>query len=254
MMKKKAFLMLIILIFLNVSANSQVFEMPNAEMKSHEELTITLIQINADFTIIHLKNQNMLERDAWACVDPRTVIQTSDKIQHSLIRAENIPLCPATHQFDSIGEILEFALYFPAIDPGKGRIDLVEVCDQSCFFFQGIILDNRLNHDIYAYDEAYELYLKKEFKAAMKIFSEIVEDIPNNPTHIYGFSYYYLVLISNEMEDNNGADEWFEKLKISGLPDANTIIRRIEELGIFNLPKGGRGSNSPALGAKTSFI
>lgn len=253
-MIKYALSTLFLLLVLQMYVHPQVFEMPNAEMKSHEELTITRIQITPDYTIIHLKNQNMLERDAWACVDSRTVIQTSDKIQHSLIRAENIPLCPATHQFDSIGENLEFALYFPAIDPGKGRIDLVEVCDQSCFFFQGIILDNRLNHDIHAYDEAYDLYLKKEFKASLRIFSEIVRDIPDNPTHIYGFCYYYLVLISHEIGDNKGSAEWFEELKISELPDKNSIVRRIEELGIFNPPKGGRGSNSPPLGAKTSSI
>lgn len=224
---------LLILLLLQVNGISQVFEMPNAETKSHAELTITRIQITSDYTIVHLRNQNMLVKDAWACVDRKTTIQTSDKVKHLLLRAENIPLCPELHRFDSLGEILEFTLYFPPIDPSKGRIDLVEDCEQSCFFFQGIILDNRLNSDIHAYDEAYDLYLKKEYEASRKIFSGIVQDIADNPTHIYSFAYYYLILISHEGGDRKGAKEWFEKLKASGLPDRHSIIQRIEEMGII---------------------
>lgn len=230
---KNAFLVLLLLILLPESLISQVFDMPNAEVKSHAELVITRIEITSDYTIVHLRNQNMLVKDAWACVDRKTSIRTSDEVQHLLIRAENIPICPQLHRFDSIGEILEFVLYFPPIDPAKGRIDLVEDCEQSCFFFQGIILDNRLNRDIRAYDEAYDLYLKKEFEASRRIFSEIIRHIPDNPTHIYSFSYYYLILISYESGDNKGAAEWLEKLKASGLPDRHSIIQRIEEMGIL---------------------
>jgi len=232
-MQKQVFISLIIIFFFEIGSYSQVFEMPNAEVKSHAELTITRIQITDDYTIIFLRNQNMLVKDAWACVDRKTTVRTSDNVHHLLIRAENIPICPQLHRFDSLGEILEFTLYFPPIDPGKGRIDLVEDCEQSCFFFQGIILDNRLNRDIQAYDEAYDLYLKNEFEASRRIFSEIVRDIPDNPTHIYSFSFYYLILISHEAGDTNGAFEWLEKLKASGLPDRHSIIRRIEEMGIL---------------------
>jgi len=224
----------LILLILQMNAHSQIFEMPNAEVKSHAELTITRIQITNDYTIVYLRNQNRLIKDAWACVDRNTTIQTSDNKQHLLIRAEGIPICPGLHRFDSLGEILEFVLYFPSIDPEKGRIDLVETCDQSCFFFRGIILDNRLNQDIHSYDEAYEFYINKDFKAAIKVFSGIVQDIPDNPTHIYSFSYYYLILSSHEMGDRKETIEWFEKLKSSNLPDKNSIVTRIEEIGIFD--------------------
>ncbi len=233
MMMKRALIAFLLLIFLQVSAHCQVFEMPGAEAKSHAELTITRIQITSDYTIVHLRNQNMLVKDAWACVDRKTTIRTSDEVNHLLLRAENIPLCPELHRFDSLGEILEFTLYFPPIDPSKGRIDLVEDCEQSCFFFQGIILDNRLNRDIHSYDEAYDLYLKKEFESSRKIFTGIVQDIPDNPTHIYSFAYYYLILISHETGDNKGAAEWLKKLKASGLPDRHSIIRRIDEMGVI---------------------
>ena len=234
MMVKNNIIAFLLLLLLALSANSQVFEMPNAEVKSHAELIITRIEITSDYTIVYLWNQNMLVKDAWACVDRKTSIRTSDDVKHLLIRAENIPICPQLHRFDSLGEILEFTLYFPPIDPYKGRIDLVEDCEQSCFLFQGIILDNRLNHDIHSYDEAYALYLRKEFEASSRIFSEIVRDIPDNPTHIYSFAYYYLVLISHETGNNQGAVEWYEKLKASGLPDRHSIIRRIEEMGIID--------------------
>ncbi len=223
----------LLFILLPLIANSQVFDMPNAEVKSHAELVITRIEITSDYTIVYLRNQNMLVKDAWACVDQKTSIRTSDNEKHWLIRAENIPACPELHRFDSLGEILEFTLYFPPIDPTKGRIDLVEDCEQSCFFFQGIILDNRLNRDIHAYDEAYDLYLKKDFEASRTIFSEIIQDIPDNPTHIYSFAYYYLILIGHETGDKKGAEKWLEELKASGLPDRQSIIRRIEEMGII---------------------
>ncbi len=233
-MMKHVSIVFLLLIVLKFSNFAQVIEMPNAEVKSHAELTITRIQITSDYTIVHLRSQNMLVKDAWACVDKNTSIRTSDDVKHWLIRAEDIPICPALHRFDSLGEILEFTLYFPPIDPTKGRIDLVEDCEQSCFFFQGIILDNRLNRDIHAYDEAYDLYLKKDFEASRKIFSDIVRDIPDNPTHIYSFAYYYLILISHEAGDTDGAAEWFKKLKASGLPDRHAIILRIEEMGIID--------------------
>ena len=212
---------------------SQIFDMPNAEVRSHSELTITRIQITDDYTIVYLKNQNMLMKDAWACVDRKTSIRTSDDVKHFLLRAENIPTCPDLYRFDSLGQILEFTLYFPPVDSRKGRIDLVEDCDQSCFFFRGIILDNKLNRDIHAYDEAYAFYEKKEFENSIRIFSGIVEDIPENPTHIYSFSYYYLVLSCHELGDKKDAAKWFEKLKSSSLPDKASIIKRIEELEIF---------------------
>ena len=233
MMKEKTLLIPLILVFFHVSANSQVFDMPNAEVKSHTELDITRIRITDDYTIIYLRNQNMLLKDAWACVDRKTSIRTSDNAKHFLLRAENIPLCPDLFRFDSLGQILEFTLYFPPIDASKGRIDLVEDCEQSCFFFRGIILDNKLNRDIHAYDEGYAFYEKKDFENSIRIFSGIVEDIPENPTHIYGFSYYYLVLICHESEDKKGAADWYKKLKSSGLPNIASIIRRIEELEIF---------------------
>jgi hypothetical protein len=233
MMMKQISITFLLLIFLQLSTHSQVFEMPNAEVKSHAELVITRIEITSDYTIVHLRNQNMLVKDAWACVDRKTTLRTSDNFHHVMIRAENIPICPQLHRFDSLGEILEFTLYFPPIDPSKGRVDLVEDCEQSCFFFQGIILDNRLNRDIHSYDEAYDLYLKKDFESSRKIFSGIVQDIPDNPTHIYSFSFYYLILISQETGDNQGAAEWFEKLKASGLPDRHSIIQRIKEMGIL---------------------
>ena len=233
-MIRKAKYSILILLLTQVILYSQVFESPNAEVKSHAELTINRIQITADYTIVYLRNQNRLMKDAWACVDRNTTIRTSDNKQHLLIRAEGIPICPGLHRFDSLGEILEFALYFPSIDPEKGRIDLVETCDQACFFFRGIILDNRLNQDIRSYDEAYEFYINKDFKAAINVFSGIVQDIPDNPTHIYSFSYYYLILSSHEIGNRKGSLEWFEKLKSSDLPDKNSIVIRIEELKIFD--------------------
>lgn len=230
----RAFVISIVVFLYSCSGWAQVFEKPNAEIQSHTELTITRIDVTSDYTIVHLRNRNMLVTDAWACVDRNTIIRTSDNRQYSLIRAENIPFCPMKHRFDSLGEILEFTLYFPPVDPSKGRIDLVEICDQSCFFFKGIILDNKLNRDIHSYERAFNLYLEKDYPAARDILVEIVQEIPENPTHIYGFSYYYLILISHELGKSKETEAWYRELKNSTLPDRETIIRKIEELGIID--------------------
>lgn len=213
---------------------SQVIERPVSETKSHAELIITSIEINGNYTIFHLKTRNMLVVDGWACVDQRTVIRTSDNLQHSLIRAENIPLCPERHYFDSLGEVLEFTLYFPAVDSRAGPIDLVEQCDQSCFFFKGIILDNKINQDIHSYEKAFELYRKKEYEQALPVFEGIIREIPAKPSHVYGFSYYYLILGNYETGKLEKASFWYTELRNSGLADKNSFIKRIEELGIFN--------------------
>jgi len=230
----RVFIISIIIGLLSINAVfSQVFENPYAEFKSHDDLTIVQIEINKNYTLIDLSVENKLESGGWFCVGKKVVLKTSDNKEYSMIRSENIPGCPDKYKFKFTGEVLNFSLYFPPIDPGKGPIDITEICDEACFFFKGVILDKKLNTDIRLFEKGLEFYGRGEYQAAIKNLKLVLEEIPPKPTHVYGFSYYYIILSFLKLDKKNEAEQWFEKLKKSDLPDKQSFISKIEEMRVF---------------------
>jgi len=225
--KTAAVLLLLLLPFLGVSQT--IVEKPFAAELSHPELTIESILLFPDSTVINLTVVNNADKDGWFCADRNIYIENLNTHQrYYRIGSRGIPTCPETHNFDRKGETLSFTLVFPPIPKNLNSINLVEDCNKACFFFKGVILSNKLNSDIRLFNQGMEYYTKNDISQAIESFSKVVEEIPANPTHVYGYAFYHLVMIYHAKGDNLTAGYWLNLLKASALPNKDYYIRMVK--------------------------
>ena len=230
----KSILTLLIVVFLfSINTSAQVFFNPIAGKQSHPELEITKINITETETIIFLKVTNKLNQGGWFCADENIYIKNSKGVEiYNLLKSENIPTCPDQFEFSYSGQILEFVFYFPPISKEIKFLDLIESCSKACFSFNGIILDNEHNKKIRAFEKGFDLYKKKQNQEAIPYFEEVVSNKITLDSHIYGLSYYYLIIINNESGNQEKVDFWYQNLTNSALEDKNTFIKELEKSGI----------------------
>jgi hypothetical protein len=224
---------LIFVFLLNPIVFSQVYNYPIAGKQSHPELEIIQIEITETNTIINLQVTNKRDQGGWFCADKNIYIKNSKGSEkYSLINSENIPTCPDQHEFKKINEILEFQLIFPKISDDIIFIDLIENCNNACFAFYGIILDNNHNEKIRLFEKAFDLYRNDSMKEAIPLFEKILTGKITIESQIHGFSYYYLIDIYKNQKDEEKVKFWIEQLKNSNLEDKNTFIKELKNLGI----------------------
>lgn len=219
--------------FANLSFSQQIIENPAAAEQTHQDLNINYIALYADSTVINLSVENKLAQGGWFCADRKIFIETSLEHQrYNIINARGIPRCPAVYNFKKIGEKLTFTLVFPAIPKGVMRLNLVEDCDKSCFSFNSIILDKKLNQDINLYTKGVQLYAANKNKEAIECFQKVVELIPSSPTHVYGYSYFNLIRIYYNSGDKVTAKFWLDQFEKSMLPNKQYFINALQKEGI----------------------
>jgi hypothetical protein len=126
------------------------------------------------------------------------------------------------------GEKLSFSLIFPSIKYWEGRINLIENCSDHCFYFKGVILDNKLSADIRLFELALEQYEGGNFSAAYKNFSYLVNDIPKNPTMVYAYAFSYLYKIEKEKGNLSKAESWKEEFLNSELPNKDVYMKNFK--------------------------
>ena len=230
---KKALLLLVTL-FLFFFAKSQSYDNPIASKQSHPELKIERIEITENNTIISLKVTNKRDAGGWFCAS-RDINLKSSKGNESypLIKTENIPACPDQHKFSSIGETLSFKLYFSPIDQDIKFVDLIENCTNACFSFYGIILDNQHNQKIRAFENGFELYQNQKYVEAIPLFEKVLKGDISIDSHIYGLSYYYLIIIYQDLRNIDKMNQWYEELLNSNLEEKKTFIKELEKEGII---------------------
>jgi hypothetical protein len=224
-------LCLIVLTFISLGSIAQVriVEKPNVAQQSHSEMTIEEIRFYTDSTVVQLLVINKLASGGWFCADKNTFIENPQTLtRKKIIKAVGIPWCPDAHRFNRINETLRFKLVFPPLSAESELLNLVEQCERACFSFRGIILNDKLNKDINMFNQALELYANNKLDDAQLLFSQIVEDIPANPTHVYGYSYYHLVKICWELGQKDIARLWIQKLEQSGLPNRQYFLENIK--------------------------
>ncbi len=228
-MKKFTFASLII--FLTLSALfAQKYDNPIAQKITHPELQIISIEISDSNTIITLKVTNKRNQGGWFCADEQIYLKNSKGTEmYELIRSENIPTCPEQFKFSYVGQELNFTLYFPPISKDIRFLDLIEDCSNACFSFHGIILDNEHNEKIRAFEQGFELYQNLQHKEAIPLFEKVLTGDISIDSHIYGLSYYYLIIIYKELGDADKMNEWYEKLFNSNLDDKATFIKELEK-------------------------
>ena len=223
---------LIILLF-SFKIQAQVYNNPIAGKQSHPELEIIRIETNNNETVITLKVTNKMNSGGWFCADRNIILKSSKGIEkYELIRTENIPTCPDKFEFSYTGQELEFKLYFPPISSKIKFLDLIEDCSNACFYFYGIILDNEHNEKIKAFEKGLEFYQNRDLTGAIPFFENVVKGNFTIESHIYGLSYYHLILIYNELGNNGLANEWYNKLLNSNIEDKQTFIKELEKFDI----------------------
>ena len=230
---RKQYAILIIFIVVSYISKAQVYVNPISGKQSHPELEITQIEITNENTVVSLKVTNKRDAGGWFCADKDIYLKNSKGTEiYQLIRSENIPTCPEQFEFSYQGQVLEFKLYFPPISNKIKFLDLIENCNNACFSFYGIILDNEHNEKIRLFEKAYGLFQEKQFNEAIPIFEKVVDGELTIDSQIYGLSYYYIIMIYQEFKDNKKVDYWVERLKSSDFSDKNTIMKELVKSGI----------------------
>jgi hypothetical protein len=216
------------LFFAGVSAFSQTFLVPNVALKSHETLDIMKVATSNERTDIFLKVENRIKGGNF-CADKNIYLVYPDGTRSLMTGSNGIPVCPDTYKFRSPGEHLDFVLTFPPIRKGTGAVNLIEDCEQSCFSFYGIILDNTLNKNI---DDAFTRAENDEPAQALVSFTRIAEQKGDQNSGAAGLLYLNIVKLSKATGNSVKAAEWYKKLETSGLPETALYIKHLNSLGI----------------------
>jgi hypothetical protein len=211
-----------------ISSFSQTFLLPNSALKSHETLDIMKIVISAEKTQIFVKVENRITGGNF-CADKNIWLVYSDGTRSLLVSSNGIPVCPDTYKFKSPGEQLDFVLTFPPVKKGTESLNLIEDCQDNCFSFYGVILDDDLNKKI---DDAFALSENKEPAKALVKFTELAQENGNKNPGADGLFYLSIVKLYKSTGNSVKAGEWYKKLESSGLQETALYIKHLNSLGI----------------------
>jgi tetratricopeptide (TPR) repeat protein len=213
-------------IFTSFFGFSQQLVNPNFALASHP-MKVTKISHTTNETIIELSIENQIDAGSF-CADRNIFAQDVVSGQkHYLIKSEGIPVCPQSYQFTSIGEVLNFKLYFPKIATKK-YLTLVEDCNQYCFSIKGIVLDADMNQSI---NLGYTYYQKGKLDFALEAFKMAVNKHPDYP---FGLHYLNIVQIYAEKNDFVQAKNWYKKIVDSNFQDKKELIERLKKQSYYS--------------------
>jgi hypothetical protein len=206
----------------------QSFIQPNYGMKSHETLEISKIEANSKGTSFYMTIENRIQGGTF-CVDRNTFMIYPDGTRSKLLSASGIPVCPDSHKFNAPGEKLDFVLLFPPLKEGTKWIDLIEECDEHCFSFYGVTLDNELNQKV---NECFTLAEGEEASRGIIRLIDLIGEIDNKNYGIEGLLYLTIVKLSDEAGSKAIAAEWYRKMKSSGAPRVGDYLKYLNDNGI----------------------
>jgi len=206
----------------------QSFIQPNYGMKSHETLEISKIEVSSRGTLFYMTIENRIQGGTF-CVDRNTYMIYPDGTRSNLVSASGIPVCPDSHKFKAPGEKLDFVLIFPPLKEGTLWIDLIEECDEHCFSFYGVTLDNELNRKV---NESFILAEGEEVSKGIISLIDLIGEIGNKNYGIEGLLYLTIVKLSDEAGTKAIAAEWYKRMKSSGAPRVNEYLKYLNDNGI----------------------
>ena len=227
-MKKQLLFIFGLSVLMSLPGYSQTILKPNYGLKSHETLEIKKIECSSESVSVFLSIENRIQGGAF-CADKNIYILYPDGEKSRLISSSGIPVCPDSYKFKTIGEKLDFILVFPPLKTGTEWIDLIEDCDENCFSFYGITLDNDLNKKI---NEGFELAESGETSKALISFIDLIGTIDNKNTGIEGLIYLSVIKLADEAGSKEVAAEWTERMRSSDAPRLQLYLRNLESQGI----------------------
>ncbi len=208
--------------------NSQTIINPNYSLKSHETLRIIKIELKPEAAIFYMSIENRIENGTF-CADRNISLIYPDGKKSKLISTSDIPVCPDSHVFKSPGEKLDFVLTFPPVGNGIEWVDLVEECNENCFSFYGIALDNDLNQRI---DNAFRLAENDETSRALASFIALADELSADNHGILGLLQINIIKLAAAEGDHKKAGEWYRKMKSSDLPRMDEYLKHLNDQGI----------------------
>lgn len=207
---------------------SQTIIQPNQALKSHETLEIRKIEMSSEKTIVYLSVENR-RADGNFCADKNIFIIYPDGSRLKLVKTVGIPQCPDAFRFKNIGEILDFSLIFPPLNPATKWIDIVEECASNCFHFYGITLNDDLNKRL---NEAFALGTSGESAKTILMFRSILESVDDQNTGVEGTLYVNIISAAIESGDKVEAAVWYKRLLSSHAPRLNEFVKFLNDRGI----------------------
>lgn len=207
---------------------AQQISNPAFAMLSQHPLKILKIEISEENTTIHLSIENQIVNGNF-CADKNIFIQdlVSNK-KYKLIKAQDIPVCPASYRFNYIGEVLNFKLVFPKIDSTVKYINLIEDCNQACFYIKGIMLDQKTNNDL---SLAYNYFKDGKLELAYQTFKIALK---NNPEYNFGFIHYSMIHVLIEKNDFPAAKKLYTEIINSNFEDRLELIEKLKKQRFYN--------------------
>ena len=146
-MKRKNIFLLILNLILTITVFGQI-ENPKYLIKEVPYCDIVKIDRTETNTVIYFKYTapDKYLNGGWVCAGKDFFIRDCEtKLKYSLIKANNIPICPERHDFQHQGQILEFNLVFPALPSSTTDIDIIEDEIKGGFNFYKVNLTSQSN-------------------------------------------------------------------------------------------------------------
>ena len=218
---------LIFILIADVSFSQSVIA-PNYGLKSHETLEIKKVETTAEGTAIYMSVVNRIKGGSF-CADRNIFIRYPDGSQEKLIKADGIPVCPAQFKFRYDGERLDFVLRFPRLREGTAWIDIIEMCNDNCFSFYGVTLDNDLNNKL----NSMFVRIGKEPPAdIIPGLVRLIDATDGQNAGSEGLLYITAIKLYKDAGDNSKASEFYARFLKSGAPELQRYIRNLNSQGI----------------------
>lgn len=221
-MNKNAFFIILFLLP-GMYLLSQTIVAPNFIVKSHETLDVVKVVRNEDGTIFQMSIRNERSEGGSFCINENTEIIANNK-RYKIQRIENIPECPETHKFESIGDALTFYLYFPPIPDKTKIINIVENCNDNCFRFEGLVIDEKLNIEMNLAFNYFESGLLSE---GLLSYKNLLKEYENQEPALEGLFYFYIITILKEMGQETEAIKWLEQFQKQNLQGSQWVLDKL---------------------------
>lgn len=147
---KKLIILFLVNLLLTISVFGQIYN-PTFSRREVSYCDIVKIEKSSSSTIVYFKYKapTTYINGGWVCAGKDFFIRDCDtRATYKLIRANNIPICPAKHEFQYQGQTLEFNLVFPDLPSNIAKIDIIEDESKGGFNFYGVNLNSSSNTTI----------------------------------------------------------------------------------------------------------
>jgi hypothetical protein len=228
MWMRKLFFLILSTVYCFSGTPAQVIIQPNYGLKSHETLEIRNIELASQATTFYLRIENRITNGSF-CADKNIFMIYPDGSRNKLVSSTGIPVCPEAHKFKSIGEKLDFILTFPPLKPDTKWVDIIEECNEDCFSFYGVTLDNELNKKL---DNLFTIASKGKPSGNTYLFKTLLDSIDNQNLGIEGLLYINIINAAVEEDDKVNTIVWYKRLVSSGAPRLNQYLKYLNDKGI----------------------